>query len=169
MCCQTKHPCDIELSQVWNNSCWNLEGLKANCSRVCFFWLILRFIHMAPHFWALSELSEPFPNSLFMSILAFCSDAVNTFVHVAYPMTSWHVQERQSQESMVAANWIAATKWRSLPWLTAERGTTERWRVAERRLWLVLDIILPHQNCRWLQDNGRNVSDRCLTAAYSTY
>ena len=37
VCCQTKHPNDIELRQVWNScACWNLEGLKASCSSVCF-------------------------------------------------------------------------------------------------------------------------------------
>ena len=37
VCCQTKHPNDIELRQVWNScACWNLESLKASCSNVCF-------------------------------------------------------------------------------------------------------------------------------------
>ena len=63
VCCQTKHPNDIELRQVWNScACWNLESLKASCSNVCFLWFVLRFFHMVPHFWALSE---QFPNNLF--------------------------------------------------------------------------------------------------------
>ena len=55
VCCQTKHPNDIELSEVWNSSaCRNLEGLKASCSSVCFLWLVLKFTHMVPQFWTQS-------------------------------------------------------------------------------------------------------------------
>ena len=108
------------------------------------------------------------PNQIvYSSLSSFLSLSVmKTSVHIIYPMTFWpfgHVQILfNCQDSMVAANWIAATKWRSLPWLTAERGTTERWRVAERRAWLVLDIILPQRSNLQVTATifGRNVSDR---------
>ena len=53
---------------------------------------------------------------------------------------------------------MAATRWRSLPWLTALLGTTERCSVAESRAWEVFESILPWGDRRCGRELGRHLA-----------